>query len=98
MRTEIYELDPFSAQKGASLVTLSTDYRFERNDELFISSGGKRAKVRVIHVHVERGRQPMRRVACAEAVAALPCAVAALPTAAAHRPPLSASCLPQGLD
>ena len=61
MRTEIYESDPFSAQKGTLLVTLDTDYRFERNDELFINSGGKRLKVRVMNVRVEINGQDMRR-------------------------------------
>lgn len=61
MRTDIYESDPFSAQKGTLLVTLDTDYRFERNDELFINSGGKRLKVRVINVRVEITGQDMRR-------------------------------------
>ncbi len=53
MRTEIYESDPFTAQKQALLVTLDTPYRFERNDELFISTGSRTMKVRVIHVRVE---------------------------------------------
>ena len=61
MRTDIYESDPFSAQKGPLLVTLDTDYRFERNDELFINSGGKRLKVRVINVRMEITGQDMRR-------------------------------------
>ena len=61
MRTEIYESDPFSPQKGVLLVTLDTDYRFERNDELFLSSGGKRMKVRVINVRVEITGDSMRR-------------------------------------
>jgi hypothetical protein len=61
MRTEIYESDPFSAQKGTLLVTIETPYRFERNDELFISSAGRRIKVRVINVRVEIDGQAMRR-------------------------------------
>lgn len=61
MRTEIYESDPFSAQKGSLLVTVDTDYRFERNDELFVNSGGKRLKVRVINVRVDITGDTMRR-------------------------------------
>jgi hypothetical protein len=61
MRTEIYESDPFSAQKGTLLVTMDTAYRFERNDELFVTSGGKRMKVRVINVRVEITGETMRR-------------------------------------
>lgn len=61
MQTEMWESDPFSAQKGALLLTLDTDYRFERNDELFVHAGGKRLKVRVIHVRVEVNGTTMRR-------------------------------------
>lgn len=61
MRTEIYESDPFTAQKQALLVTLDTPYRFERNDELFITTGNRKMKVRVIHVRVEITDGQMRR-------------------------------------
>ena len=61
MRTEIYESDPFTAQKGTLLTALDTDYRFERQDELFVTAGGKRLKVRVIHVRVEITGDGMRR-------------------------------------
>ena len=61
MKTEIYESDPFSPQKGALLTALDTDYRFERNDELFITTGGKRIKVRVIHIRVDIDGDQLRR-------------------------------------
>ena len=61
MRTEIYESDPFTAQKGSLLTTLDTDYRFERQDELFLTAGGKRLKVLVIHVRVEITGDRMQR-------------------------------------
>lgn len=61
MKTEIYESDPFSPQKGALLTALDTDYRFERNDEIFITNGGKRVKVRVIHIRVDIDGDQMRR-------------------------------------
>ncbi len=61
MRTEIFESDPFSAQKGTLLLTLDTEYRFERNDELFLNSGDRRMKVRVINVRVEINGTAMRR-------------------------------------
>lgn len=61
MHTEIYESDPFSAQRAGLLATLDTPYRFERNDELFLNAGGKRLKVRVIHVRVEINGSAMRR-------------------------------------
>jgi hypothetical protein len=53
MQTEIFEADPFGGGKGSHLVTLDTDYRFERNDELFLNAGGRRIKVRITHVRVE---------------------------------------------
>ena len=61
MRTEIFESDPFSPQKGTLLATLNTDYRFERNDEIFLTAGGKRLKVRVINVRVEISGDQVRR-------------------------------------
>lgn len=61
MKTDIYESDPFSAQKGALLVTLDTDYRFERNDEIFLAGPGRRMKVRVIHVRIEIAGDRMSR-------------------------------------
>jgi hypothetical protein len=61
MRTEIYESDPFTAQKAGLIVTLDTDYRFERNDELFVNSGGRRMKVRVIHVRIDIDGDRMTR-------------------------------------
>ncbi len=61
MRTEIYESDPFTAQKADLLTTIDTDYRFERQDELFVTAGGTRLKVRVIHVRVEIAGDRLRR-------------------------------------
>lgn len=53
MKTDIYESDPFSGSRGPLLTSLDTDYRFERNDELFLTVGGRRMKVRITHVRVE---------------------------------------------
>jgi hypothetical protein len=62
MHTEIYESDPFTAQRASLLISIDTPYRFERNDELLITpAGGKRIKVRVINVRVEIDGQQMRR-------------------------------------
>ncbi len=52
MDTEIYESDPFSPKKGRLLAKLTTEYRFERNDELFIETEGRSVKIRVLHVRV----------------------------------------------
>lgn len=56
MKTEIYESDPFSPKKGKLLATLSSEYRFEKGDEVFFDDahGGapQRLKVRIIGVQV----------------------------------------------
>ena len=61
MHTDIYESDPFSSRKSGLLATLDSPYRFERNDELFITTAGKRIKVRIIHVLVELDGAELRR-------------------------------------
>ena len=52
MKTEIYESDPFTPQKGALLATLATEYRFEKGDEVYFDDAASRLKVRVIDVRV----------------------------------------------
>lgn len=52
MKTEIYESDPFSPKKGRLITTLSTEYRFEKGDELFFDDEPGRLKVRIIGVQV----------------------------------------------
>ena len=61
MKTEIWDSDPFTAQKNNHLLTLDTEYRFERNDELFLHAGGKRIKARIIHIRWEIDGDGMRR-------------------------------------
>jgi hypothetical protein len=61
MRTEIWESDPFSPRKGDLLVTIDTDYRFERHDELFLTVRGQRIKVRVISVRVDIEDNTLKR-------------------------------------
>lgn len=61
MQTEIYESDPFSGSRGTHLASLDTEYRFERNDELFLTVGGRRLKVRVTHVRLELEGETLRR-------------------------------------
>ena len=36
MKTEIYEVDPFTSRKDKLITTIESDYRFERQDEIFI--------------------------------------------------------------
>jgi hypothetical protein len=52
MKTEFYESDPFSPRKAAMLLSLDTDYRFEKGDEVVIESAGRTTKVRVMDVRV----------------------------------------------
>jgi len=51
LKTEIYEVDPFTSRKDKLITTINSDYRFERQDEIFID-GAKPMKVRVISVLV----------------------------------------------
>ena len=53
METEIYESDPFTAKRQNLLVRLTSEYRFQKGDELLLHQGGDRPlKVRLIDVRV----------------------------------------------
>ncbi len=52
MKTDFYEADPFSGSKGAHLATIDSDYRWEKSDEVWIESAGKRTKIRLTWVNV----------------------------------------------
>ena len=52
MKTEIYESDPFSPKKGRLIATLSSEYRFEKGDEIFFDDEPTRLKVRIIGVQI----------------------------------------------
>ncbi|OGO51291.1 MAG: hypothetical protein A2148_00360 [Chloroflexi bacterium RBG_16_68_14] len=53
METEIYESDPFTAKKQNLLARFTSDYRFQKGDELYIHQGeGRPLKVRLIDVRV----------------------------------------------
>lgn len=52
MKTDFYESDPFSPRKAALLISLDTDYRFEKGDELVINATGRSLKVRIMDVRV----------------------------------------------
>jgi hypothetical protein len=65
METEVYESDPFTAKKSAMLAKFVSDYRFQKNDELYVhQDGGKTVKVRIIdvRVHVQPGGKLTREV------------------------------------
>ena len=57
MQTEFFESDPFSPRKAGLLVSMSTDYRFEKGDEVVIEASGRTTKVRImdIRIHVKNG-------------------------------------------
>lgn len=52
MKTEIYESDPFSPRKGTLLATLTSEYRFQKGDEVYFDDAPERLKVRIIDVRV----------------------------------------------
>lgn len=65
METEIYESDPFTAKRQTLLVSFTSDYRFEKGDELYIHGGGARStKVRLIdvRVHIQDGGKLTREI------------------------------------
>jgi hypothetical protein len=52
MKTEFFESDPFAPRKADLLLSIDTDYRFEKGDEVTIESGNRTVKVRVLDVRV----------------------------------------------
>jgi hypothetical protein len=52
MKTEFYESDPFTPRKADLLLSIDTDYRFQKGDELVIDNGGRTMKVRVMDVRL----------------------------------------------
>ncbi|MEX2080548.1 MAG: hypothetical protein WEC33_02945 [Dehalococcoidia bacterium] len=53
MKTSIYEADPFGGSKGEHYVTLDSDYRFEKGDEIWLEpKDGQRVKVRITWVNL----------------------------------------------
>ncbi len=65
METEIYESDPFTAKKQNLLTRFTSDYRFQKGDELYIHQGqGRPLKVRLIdvRVHVQDGGRLTREL------------------------------------
>ncbi len=53
MKTEFFESDPFTPRKAELLLSIDTEYRFEKGDEVVIDASGKPTKVRVVDVQVK---------------------------------------------
>jgi hypothetical protein len=64
VKTDIYESDPFTPRKGRLLGTLSSEYRFEKGDEMFFDDEPSRLKVRIIGVqlHVKANGEVYRDI------------------------------------
>ncbi len=52
MKTEFYESDPFAPQKADLLLSIDTDYRFDKGEEVTIEEAGKTVRVRVLDVRI----------------------------------------------
>lgn len=52
MKTDFFESDPFSPKKAGLLLSIDTDYRFEKGDEVVIETGGRATKIRVMDVRI----------------------------------------------
>ena len=52
MKTDIYESDPFTPQKGRLIASIESEYRLQKGDELYFDDEPERLKVRVIDVRV----------------------------------------------
>ncbi len=61
MKTEFFESDPFAPRKAALLVSMDTEYRFEKGDEVTIDNGGRTTKVRIMDVRVHVKNEVLSR-------------------------------------
>ena len=52
MKTDIYESDPFTPQKGRLIASIESEYRLQKGDELYFDDEPERVKVRVIDVRI----------------------------------------------
>ena len=65
METELYQSDAFTAKKQDLLTRFTSDYRFQKGDELYVHQGeGRPLKVRLIdvRVHVQTGGKLTREL------------------------------------
>lgn len=52
MKTSFYEADAFTGTRGAHFVTILSDYRWEKGDEVWVESPGGRVKLRITWVNL----------------------------------------------
>ena len=52
MRTDFYDADAFTGSKGEHYCTIESDYRWEKGDEVWLETSGRRVKVRITWVNV----------------------------------------------
>lgn len=52
MVTNIYEVDAFTGRRGKLVMTVESDYRFEKGDEFVVEQGGGHLPMRVVKVRV----------------------------------------------
>lgn len=52
MKTDFFEADPFSGSKGEHYLTIDSEYRWEKGDEVWLDVKGRRTKLRVTWVNV----------------------------------------------
>ena len=65
METELYQSDAFTAKKQNLLTRFTSDYRFQKGDEVYVHQGeGQPLKVRLIdvRVHVQDGGRLTREL------------------------------------
>ena len=52
MKTSFYEADAFTGSKGDHFVTIHSDYRWEKGDEVWVESPAGRVKLRITWVNL----------------------------------------------
>jgi len=64
MKTDFYESDPFTPQKGRLIASIASEYRFQKGDEVYFDDVSPRLKVRIIdvRVHVKGDGQVHREI------------------------------------
>ena len=50
MKTSFYEADEFTGSKGEHWLTIDSDYRWQKGDEVWLETAGKRFKIRITWV------------------------------------------------